>query len=62
VQVVLTAYDPLGRVIAMRKVIPDHNVIAPGGETPFTAIIAPVGGPVERIAAAAQGRRLSVQQ
>jgi LysM repeat protein len=59
VEVVITAYDPLGRVIAMRKVTPDHNVIAPGGETPFTAVIAPVGGPVQRVAAVAQARRVT---
>jgi LysM repeat protein len=57
VQVILTAYDPLDRVIAMRKVVPEHNVVAPGGSTTFTAVLAPVGGPVTRIAAMAQGRR-----
>lgn len=61
VDVVLTAYDPLGRVIAMRKVTPDHNVIPIGGETPFTAVIAPVGGPVQRVAAVAQARRVTPQ-
>lgn len=58
VQVVLTAYDPLGRVVAMRKVTPEYNVVPLGGETPFTAVLSPVGGPVERIVAVAQGRRL----
>jgi LysM repeat protein len=58
VQVVLTAYDPLNRVIAMRKVDPDHNVVPRGGETTFTAVLAPLGGPVERIEAIAQGQRL----
>lgn len=58
VQVVLTAYDPMDRVVAMRAVDPDHNVVARGGETTFTAILAPVGGPVTRIEAAAQGRRI----
>jgi LysM repeat protein len=58
VQVVLTAYDPLDRVVAMRAVDPDHNVVPRGGETTFTAILAPMGGPVTRIEAAAQGRRL----
>jgi LysM repeat protein len=58
VQVVLTAYDPMDRVVAMRAVDPDHNVVALGGETTFTAILAPVGGPVTRVEAAAQGRRL----
>ncbi|NJN81243.1 MAG: LysM peptidoglycan-binding domain-containing protein [Caldilineaceae bacterium] len=59
VQVVVTAYDPLDRVIAMRKVVPTHNVVARGGETTFTAVLAPVGGPVSRVEAVAQGRRLS---
>lgn len=58
VQVVLTAYDPLNRVIAMRKVDPEHNVVPRGGETQFTAVLAPVGGPVERIEAVAQGQRI----
>lgn len=58
VQVVLTAYDSLNRVIAMRKVDPEHNVVPLGGETRFTAVLAPVGGPVERIEAVAQGQRL----
>lgn len=58
VQVVLTAYDPLDRVIAMRKIEPDHNVVPPGGETGFTAVLAPLGGPVERVEAVAQGQRV----
>jgi LysM repeat protein len=62
VQVVLTAYDPLDRVIAVRQAEPDHNVIPRGGTTTFTAVLAPVGGPVARIHAVAQGRRLSGQQ
>lgn len=62
VQVVLTAYDPLGRVVATRKVDPDHNVVPLGGETTFTAVLSPAGGPVERIAAEAQGRRISAAQ
>lgn len=62
VQVVITAYDPLGRVVAMRKVDPEHNVVPRGGETNFTAVLAPAGGPVERVVAVAQGRRLSAVQ
>lgn len=62
VQVVLTAYDPLDRVIAVRQVEPEYNVIPRGGNTTFTAVLAPVGGPIERISAQAQGRRLSNQQ
>lgn len=59
VQVVLTAYDNLGRVIAMRQVLPDHNVVPRGGETTFIDVLVPIGGPVERIEAVAQGRRLN---
>jgi LysM repeat protein len=62
VQVVLTAYDPLNRVIATRKVDPEHNVVPRGGETTFTAILAPLGGPVERVEAVAQGQRLQTKQ
>lgn len=58
VQVVVTAYDALDRVIAMRQIVPEHNVVPRGGETSFTAIIAPIGGPVARVEAIAQGRRL----
>lgn len=61
VQVVLTAYDPLDRVIAMRQVEPEHNVVPRGGTTTFTAVLAPVGGPIARISAEAQGRRLPAQ-
>ena len=57
VQIILTAYDSLDRVIGNRKIAPDHNVVAAGGNTTFTAILVPFGGPVERIHAAAQGRR-----
>ncbi len=62
VQVVLTAYDPLKRVIAMRKIEPEHNVVPRGGETNFTAILSPIGGPVEQIVAVAQGFRLKPGQ
>lgn len=58
VQVVITAYDALNRVVAMRQVAPEHNVVPRAGETTFTAVIAPVGGPVARVEAVAQGRRL----
>ena len=59
VWVVLTAYDALGRVVATRKVEPDHNVVPRGGESTFAAALAPAGGPVTRVVAAAQGRRIS---
>ena len=58
VQVVLTAYDSLDRVIATRKIEPAYNVVPTGGTTTFTAILAPLGGPIARIEAVAQGRRL----
>jgi LysM repeat protein len=58
VQIVLTGYDALERVVAMRIVAPDYNVIPRGGETTFSAILTPLGGPIDHIAAAAQGRRL----
>ncbi|MEZ4660052.1 MAG: LysM peptidoglycan-binding domain-containing protein [Caldilineaceae bacterium] len=58
VQVVITAYDALDRVIAMRQIAPEHNVVPRGGETTFTAVLAPVGGPIARLEAVAQGRRL----
>ena len=57
VQVVLTAYDPLDRVIASRTIVPDHNVVAVGGETTFAAVLIPLGGPVERVRVVAQSRR-----
>ena len=59
VQVVLTAYDPLDRVIASRKIVPDHNIVAVGGETTFAAILVPLGGPVERVHVVAQSRRFA---
>jgi murein DD-endopeptidase MepM/ murein hydrolase activator NlpD len=62
VQVVLTGYDSLDRVVAMRKVDPDYNVVPRGGETTFTAILTPFGGPLARITATAQGRRLQPPQ
>ncbi len=62
VQVVLTAYDALDRVIAMRKLAPEYNVVPPGGETTFSGTLAPIGGPIVRVEAAAQGRRLSAIQ
>jgi len=58
VQLILTGYDSLGRVVATRKIAPDYNVIPRGGETKFSAILTPLGGPIERVNAVAQGRRL----
>lgn len=62
VQVVLTGYDSLNRVVAMRKIDPDYNVVPRSGETTFTAILTPFGGPLARITAIAQGHRLQPTQ
>jgi LysM repeat protein len=62
VQVVLTGYDSLDRVVAMRKIDPEYNVVPRGGETDFSAILTPLGGPIARIEAVAQGRRLQPTQ
>lgn len=58
VQVVLTGYDSVGRVVATRKIVPDYNVVPRGGETNFSAILTPLGGPIDHVEAVAQGRRL----
>ncbi len=58
VNVVVTVYDALGRVIGVRRAVPEHNVIPRGGDTTFQVEIVPVGGPVARYAVLAQGRRL----
>ena len=58
VEVTVTLYDALGRVIGVRKVVPEHNVILRGGETNFSAELTPAGGPVASFRAQALGRRL----
>jgi LysM repeat protein len=57
VMVVVTTYDPLGRVVGTVNVVPEHNVVARGGETTFHVEIAPAG-PVVTYTVQAQGRRL----
>lgn len=57
VEIVVTAYDPLGRVVAARRAVPQHNVVARGGETEFHLEIVPAG-PVVTYTIQAQGRRL----
>jgi LysM repeat protein len=57
VTVTVTIYDALGRVIGTRKVIPEHNVIPPGGETSFSVTLTPAGGPVQSFRVTALGRR-----
>lgn len=56
IQVVLTAYDLLGRVIATRKIVLDQFIVGPGTETTFTEILVPMGGAVARVHAVALGR------
>ncbi len=58
VNVVVTVYDALGRVIGVRRDVPEHNVIPRGGETTFRIEVVPVGGPVITYTVLAQGRRL----
>ncbi len=58
ITVTVTLYDALGRVIGMRRAVPDHNVILRGGQTTFSIELTPAGGPVASFHAEAQGRRL----
>ena len=58
VTVTVTLYDALGRVIGMRRAVPEHNVILRGGQTTFTIELTPAGGPVARFEAVALGRRM----
>jgi len=46
VRIVLTAYDAVGRVVGVRKGVPEHNVVPRGGETSFHLELLPAGGPV----------------
>jgi LysM repeat protein len=56
--VTVTLYDALGRVIASRRGPPEHNVIARGGQTTFSMVLTPAGGPVDRFSVSVLGRRL----
>ncbi len=58
VNVVVTVYDALGRVIGVRRGVPKHNVIPRGGDTTFRIEVVPIGGPVATYTVLAQGRRL----
>jgi hypothetical protein len=58
VNVVVTVYDALGRVIGVRRGVPRHNVIPRGGDTGFQIEVVPIGGPVITYTVLAQGRRL----
>ena len=59
VYVVATLYDPLGRVVGMRRVTLDPGTVAKGGgEADFAVEIVPAG-PVVTYTIQAQGRRVS---
>lgn len=58
ITVTVTLYDALGRVIGMRRAVPEHNVILRGGQTTFSVELTPTGGPVASFRVEAQGRRL----
>lgn len=53
--VVVTAYDPLGRVVAVRRVVPEHPTVARGGEVAFAVDLVPVG-PVASFSVQPQAR------
>jgi LysM repeat protein len=58
VLVTVTLYDALGRVIGLRREVPEHNVIPRGGHTTFTMDLTPAGGPVADFRVDALGRRV----
>jgi len=58
VSLVVTAYDALGQVVGVRKGVPEHNVVARGGETEFHVEFVPAGGPVITTTVQVLGRRL----
>ena len=58
VEVTVTLYDSLGRVIAVRRAAPEHNVILPGGQTAFQIELTPSGGPVANVRVVALGHRM----
>ncbi|NPA91730.1 MAG: LysM peptidoglycan-binding domain-containing protein [Chloroflexi bacterium] len=57
VVVVATLYDAQQRVVGIRKGAPVHNVIPPGGTTPFHLEIQLLGGPVKTWRIVVQGHR-----
>jgi LysM repeat protein len=59
VEVTVTIYDALGRVIGTRHVPPEHNIIPRGGSTTFMVQLTPIGGPVRSHRVTALGRRLA---
>ncbi|MDY7039813.1 MAG: FxLYD domain-containing protein [Chloroflexota bacterium] len=59
VEVVITAYDSHDRVVAMREVEVQGNVLAPGDSAPFTASISPMGNEVARYTVQVQGHQIA---
>jgi hypothetical protein len=58
VNVTVTLYDAVGRVIATRRGVPRHNVIPRGGQTTFSIELTPAGGPAADVRVNALGRRM----
>ena len=58
VDVTVTIYDALGRVIGTRRAPPEYNVIPRGGQSPFVLELTPAGGPVASFQVQALGRRM----
>lgn len=58
VNVTITLYDALGRVISTRRAPPEYNVIPRGGRSAFSIELTPAGGPVASFRVDALGRRL----
>ncbi len=58
VVVIATLYDALGNVVGVRSEPPQHNVVPPGGKSPFAMEITPGGGPVVTYTLQAEALRL----
>lgn len=58
VEVTVTIYDALGRVIGTRRAPPEYDVIPRGGQSPFSVELTPAGGPVASFRVQAVGRRM----
>ena len=54
-EVVVTAFDAQRRVTAVRAMLPDVRVLAPGSEASFNGLLIPLGEPVVAVTAFAQG-------
>ena len=61
VEVVITAYDSQGRVVAVREVEVQISVLAPEASEAFTASISPLGGEIARYTVQVQGQRIGYE-